>query len=37
MNNEGGGETVVEPPAEWGQNWCWNVLEDGTGIYMEPR
>ena len=25
----------VEPPAEWGRDWSWNVTEDGTGIYFE--
>ena len=25
----------VEPPAEWGRYWTWNVTEDGTGIYFE--
>ena len=25
----------VEPPAEWGQHWAWNVTEDGTGIYFQ--
>jgi hypothetical protein len=24
----------VEPPAEWGRHWAWNVTEDGTGIYF---
>jgi hypothetical protein len=24
----------VEPPAEWGRNWSWNVTEDGSGIYF---
>ena len=22
----------VEPPAEWGRNWSWNVTEDGMGV-----
>ena len=25
----------VEPPAEWGRHWSWNVTEDGTGIYFK--
>jgi hypothetical protein len=25
---------VVEPPAEWGRGWRWNLTEDGTGIYF---
>ena len=25
----------VEPPAEWGRYWGWNVTEDGRGIYFE--
>jgi hypothetical protein len=25
----------VEPPAEWGRYWAWNVTEDGTGIYFK--
>ena len=24
----------VEPPAEWGAHWTWNVTEDGAGIYF---
>jgi len=24
----------VEPPASWGDNWAWNVTEDGTSIVM---
>jgi len=24
----------VEPPAEWGRQWAWNIIEDGTGIYF---
>jgi hypothetical protein len=24
----------VEPPANWGQYWRWNVTEDGRGIYF---
>jgi len=24
----------VEPPADWGNAWAWNVTEDGTGILM---
>jgi len=25
---------AVEPPAEWGWHWSWNVTEDGQGIYF---
>jgi hypothetical protein len=25
----------VEPPAEWGRHWAWNVTEDGRGIYFK--
>jgi hypothetical protein len=25
---------LVEPPAEWGRRWSWNVTEDGTGVYL---
>jgi hypothetical protein len=24
----------VEPPAEWGNGWAWNISEQGTGIVM---
>jgi hypothetical protein len=24
----------VEPPAEWGRNWSWNITEDGKGVYF---
>jgi hypothetical protein len=24
----------VEPPAEWGRYWSWNITEDGTGVYF---
>jgi hypothetical protein len=24
----------VEPPAEWGRRWSWNVTKDGKGIYF---
>jgi len=24
----------LEPPAEWGQHWAWNITEDGGGIYF---
>jgi hypothetical protein len=24
----------VEPPAEWGRHWSWNVTKDGSGIYF---
>lgn len=24
----------VEPPADWGSDWAWNITEDGTGIVM---
>ena len=27
----------VEPPAEWGRHWAWNVTEDGRGIYFERK
>jgi hypothetical protein len=26
---------VVEPPAEWGRHWAWNITEDGKGIYFK--
>jgi hypothetical protein len=29
-----GRKVTVEPPAEWGRNWSWNVTEDGKGIYF---
>ena len=22
----------VEPPADWGRHWSWNVTEDGKGV-----
>ena len=25
---------AVEPPAEWGRHWSWNVTEDGKGICL---
>jgi hypothetical protein len=25
---------MVEPPAEWGRDWSWNITEDGGGIYF---
>jgi hypothetical protein len=28
---------LVEPPAEWGRHWAWNLTEDGTGIYFRRR
>jgi hypothetical protein len=24
----------VEPPAEWGRNWSWNITQDGKGVYF---
>lgn len=24
----------VAPPLEWGDNWEWNVMPDGSGIYL---
>jgi len=24
----------VEPPAEWGTHWTWNLTGDGMGIYF---
>lgn len=24
----------VEPSADWGGSWAWNITEDGTGIVM---
>ncbi len=24
----------LEPPAEWGRHWAWNVTEDGQGVYF---
>ncbi len=26
-----GQKIKVEPPAEWGRHWAWNVTEDGEG------
>lgn len=26
-------KVLVEPPAEWGRHWAWNLTEDGKGIY----
>jgi hypothetical protein len=25
-------KVLVQPPAEWGRHWTWNVTEDGRGI-----
>lgn len=25
---------LVEPSADWGRSWAWNISEDGTGIVM---
>ena len=25
---------VFVPPQAWGGSWCWDVLEDGSGIYF---
>ncbi len=30
-----GQKVTLEPPAEWGQHWTWNLTEDGTGIYFK--
>ena len=28
----------VEPPAEWGHDWSWNITEDGKGVcFMRTR
>jgi len=27
-------EKLLAPPQEWGESWVWNVLEDGSGIYL---
>jgi hypothetical protein len=24
----------LEPPAEWGSHWQWNITVDGTGIFF---
>jgi hypothetical protein len=33
--NKANAEKVkVEPPAEWGRHWAWNITEDGLGIYL---
>ena len=29
-----GRKVTVEPPAEWGRHWSWNLTEDGKGIYF---
>lgn len=35
LHDKASGEKAkVEPPIEWGHDWCWNVTEDGTGIYF---
>ena len=25
---------MFAPPQAWGDSWSWNVLEDGSGIYL---
>ena len=27
-------KVLVEPPAEWGAEWSWNLTEGGNGIYL---
>ncbi len=27
-------QEVFAPPLSWGASWGWNVLEDGSGIYL---
>ncbi len=27
-------KTKLEPPADWGGHWQWNITEDGTGIFF---
>ena len=27
-------QEVFAPPQEWGDSWRWNVLEDGSGVYL---
>ena len=27
-------QEVFVPPKQWGDSWVWNVLEDGSGIYL---
>jgi hypothetical protein len=27
----------VQPPAEWGLDWAWNITQDGTAIYFRRR
>ena len=27
-------QEVFAPPQAWGESWAWNVLEDGSGIYV---
>ena len=27
-------QEMLAPPQEWGDSWVWNVLEDGSGIYL---
>lgn len=27
-------KVLVEPPKEWGRNWAWNFVEDGSGIVI---
>ena len=31
---EMGPQKRLIPPKEWGDAWAWNVLEDGSGIYL---
>ena len=28
-------KVLVEPPAEWGRHWAWNLTEDGKGVGRE--
>ena len=28
-------KVLVQPPAEWGRHWSWNLTQDGTGIYVK--
>ena len=30
-------QEVFTPPLSWGNSWVWNVLEDGSGIYLQAR
>jgi hypothetical protein len=27
-------KVLVEPPAQWGRHWSWNLTEDGKGVYF---